>query len=242
MKVQIIMPMAGNAARFNRNTEAHIIKPLIEIKNRKLYEWAISSFKELTVSFFTVFIIQKSHLELGNHIRKFKPEAKILEIDQNTRGPVDTIRYAFDCIEDNLPVIICDCDLFFKSSELNTFLNSPVSKENIGILSFKSKLPQYSYVQEVNRQITDIKEKVVISENAVCGCYCFPTGAILKSLITDTFNDIKERELFLSDVIKMSLTKGLKAKVLICDEHVSLGTPEELQQNSKRLPLDSREY
>ncbi len=234
MKVQIILPMAGKASRFNSDPAQRIIKPLIKVKHKKLYEWSMASFKDLDIQKSFFFVIQKAHQELKDELTK-NSNGKILEIDVATRGPGETLLLTLPFFSDVDPVIICDSDLHFNSAELNRFLKHSDPSVRTGVLTFKSSLPQYSYVLINNSQITDIQEKIVISNHAVCGCYYFSDGKLFKDLIQKTIDRIPKREVFLSDVIKTSILSGHKSIAFECDSHISLGTPDEIKKNEHFL-------
>lgn len=234
--MKLVMPMAGLATRFNKDSSELIIKPLIEVKGRKLYQWAMDPFEKLIKKSDQIFIIQKSHSELEETLKINHPEGCIKSLNGPTRGPGETLSFAIDLL-DSSPVVVCDCDLYFESEELEQFLRTPKKNTDTGVLTFSSDRPQYSYVTQENGLVNDIVEKKVISNLAVCGCYYFSSGIKLKNLLESTYERIKEREIFLSDVIKTSLLSGERCRSFSCDVHISLGTPEELKRNADLLPL-----
>lgn len=235
--MKLIMPMAGLATRFNKNSSELIIKPLIDVKGRKLYQWAMDPFRNLISDSDRIFIIQKSHHELEKILRVNHPQDIIKTLNGPTRGPGETLSFAMDLM-DSTPVVVCDCDLYFESGEFEQFILSREKNTDSGVLTFFSDKPQYSYVIQENGFVKDINEKKVISNQAVCGCYYFSSGTKLKGLVESTYERIKEREIFLSDVIKTSLLKGERCRSFKCDIHVSLGTPEELKENADSLPRE----
>lgn len=232
--MKLIMPMAGNARRFNENSQEYIVKPLIEVKGKKLHQWAISSFNGLEKNVELIFIIQKKHTGLKEDLFRNYPASTIVEIDRETRGPSETLSLAADHL-DNSPVIVCDCDLYFQSEPFLDFLQSSRPADT-GLLTFTSQLPLYSYVKTENGYVMDIAEKIVISDSAVCGAYYFRSGEELLKLIRQTLFSITEREVYLSDLIKSSIKSGLRCRAFPCSTHVSLGTPEEITKNFTLLP------
>lgn len=236
--MKLIMPMAGSAARFNIDSSELIIKPLIDIQGKKLFQWAMHPFIDLVDESNRIFIIQKSHQKLENILRNQHPRAVIKILNGPTRGPGETLSFATDLL-DSTPVVVCDCDLYFESAEFKQFLESKKDNTETGILTFMSDKPQYSYVSQEEGLVKDIVEKKVISSSAVCGCYYFSSGTKLRALLKMTLERVKEREIFLSDVIKTSLLRGEKCRAFACDIHVSLGTPEELKANAGLVPLEN---
>lgn len=236
MKLQLIMPMAGEARRFNSDSTKLVIKPLLEVRSKNLYQWALSSLEGLDLEI--IFIIKAEHAELREDIRKNFPAASIVELSTSTNGPGETLSFSLPHLRMDMPTIVCDCDLYFESDAFREFLKTENKSVSTGVLTFSSQNPAYSYVQLDGDRITDIKEKVVISGNAVCGCYYFSHGSVLASILKEELKATRPGEFYLSDLIKASLKRNLTSKAFPCDKHVSLGTPQEITQNQNLLPSD----
>jgi choline kinase len=237
MTIQLIIPMAGLAQRFNTDPGESIVKPLIEVSGRKLYQWALESFSGLETKISLVFIIQKKHHKLSAELKYSYPDSLIIELERTTNGPGHTLQEALPFLNLEMPTVVCDCDLFFASNEFLIFLRNIDPRIHTGLLSFTSNNSNYSYIKMKDTQIIEIKEKEVISKNAVCGCYYFQSGTILNKLINETIQELNNgKEIFLSDIIKTSLRSAHLSRVFKCDYHVSLGTPEEILLNQKLLP------
>src|SRR5690606_1624185 len=119
----------------------------------------------------------------------------------------------------------------------NDFLNEIDPQVDTALLTFKSDSPSYSYVKTSGSFVEDIKEKDVISHEAVCGCYYFSSGEKLINIVNTTIERLNiAEEIFLSDVIKTSVLEKKSVKAFETETHVSLGTPDELAMNSVKLP------
>lgn len=231
--MKLIMPMAGRARRFNDKSDELIIKPLIEIHGKPLFQWAISS---LEIPAQMIFIIQREHFALKNKILQIYPGSQVIEIDHYTSGPVETLTHAFEFLKEECSVIVCDCDFYFKSPQFEDFLSKGDDIADSGVLTFKSQSPSYSYVQISEANVTEIKEKEVISSNAVCGCYYFKSSSNLITYSHEAMKRFPQREVFMSDVIRQSIEQGDKVRAFQTELHVSLGTPAEISENQKKLP------
>lgn len=230
--MKLVMPMAGRARRFNLQSDELVIKPLIEVQGKCLFEWALSS---LPVQISVLFIIQKEHRALKQKILGLLPESQIIELDDYTTGPVETLSSCFHLLQDDEPIIVCDCDLYFESPEFIQFLSHRDESVESAVLTFMSDNPSYSYIKLKDNLILEIKEKEVISNNAVCGCYYFKTGKGLINAACNALDRYSDREVFMSDVIRMSIQKGDRVCGFKTEKHVSLGTPEEISINQKKL-------
>lgn len=231
--MKLIMPMAGRAQRFNQKSDELIIKPLIEVEGKPLFQWALTSF-QIPVS--VIFIIQRAHQELKNKILELLPDSEIIELDGFTRGPVETLTHCFDLLDKDGPVIVCDCDLYFESPAFMEFLQEESSSIDSGVLTFPSQSPSYSYVEIDGDKVIKIKEKEVISSQAVCGSYYFKSSTKLITYSESALEKYSNREIFMSDVIRVSLERGDWVRAFKTDYHISLGTPEEISQNQNKLP------
>lgn len=232
--MKLIMPMAGLATRFNQKSDELIIKPLIKVKGKYLYQLAMHPLKDLVKESDQIFLIQKSHNELKKVLQINHPQATITCLNGPTRGPGETLSFAANLL-DTTPVIVCDCDLYFESKQFKEFIQAGGPDTDTALLTFYSDKPQYSYVEIIDGYVRSIAEKKVISQSAVCGCYYFSSGNKLKELLELTYKRITDREIFLSDVIQTSLMNKERCKAFACDIHVSLGTPEELQTNNSLI-------
>lgn len=230
--MKLVMPMAGRARRFNENSDELIIKPLIEVQGKNLFRWAISS---LNIDIPKIFIIQKEHYALKQKILEFFPDSQIVELDDYTNGPVETLSRCFNLLTADETIIVCDCDLYFESPEFTHFLSHKDESIESGVLTFVSDNPSYSYVKLKGSQVFEIKEKEVISHNAVCGCYYFNSADGLIQASKNALNRYGDREVYMSDVIRMCLESGGPVRAFTTQKHVSLGTPEEISTNETKL-------
>lgn len=221
--------MAGKANRFNPDDTKMVIKPLINVRGEALYQWALRS---LPLKLFTykLIIYQKIHQELEKSLKK-ETEFSLMPLNGFTKGPGQTLFHALSYLG-TAPVVVCDCDVHFKSKDFEQFLQSPDPEVECGVLTFKSNSPSYSYVQQESGRVIEIVEKKVISSDAVCGAYYFHSGNSLKKILQEEMELRGEEEIFMSDLIKNLLKKKRLCRAFPCDKHVSLGTPEEIKQNA----------
>lgn len=141
-----------------------------------------------------------------------------------TQGAVDTILKAREHIDDS-PLLIANCD------QLADFdVDDFVSAEQGNILTFKSSKPHHSYVKKKDGIVTEIKEKEVISSEAVVGVYYFQNGSRFLSAADQVIADDKrvKGEFYVSSVIDQMIKDGYLFETTPCDCAI-LGTPEELQ-------------
>jgi dTDP-glucose pyrophosphorylase len=237
-KIQVLMPMGGLGSRFAK--EGYTTpKPLIEVDSKPMFMKALDSFASVDADDIQhIFVIRTEHDEkydLANQIRQQLPDAKIVLLDHDTRGAVETCLVAKDVIDDSLPIVIADCDIYFESSQYFEKVNNV---ENNGIdamlLTFTSNDPRYSYVElDDSGKAVRTAEKVVISNHAILGGYFFRSGTLFKDLADDFLSsglpeDLKEY--FMSHLFNILLSRSGSIEIADIDVMHIFGTPEELNQ------------
>lgn len=234
------MPMAGEGSRFLKegwNTP----KPLIELKNKALFQRAIDSVviesKEMKYSF----IVRQEHIDkygIDTRILDLLPTANIFSVQKTTRGAVETCLKAESSIDDNDAVVVMDCDLEFRSKRytelLYLALSQPIYNTFGGALvSFESDNPRYSYAEtDNNMRVLRTAEKEVISSHALCGAYFFASGRDFKRIAHQLLVDGThgKPEFYVSLLYNYLLAEGKEVYLAPMEEYHSYGTPEELKR------------
>ena len=82
---------------------------------------------------------------------------------------------------------------------------------------------------DLNGIVNDIKEKDVISNNAIVGFYSFETNNLKSFFKTSKYKELDtNREVFLSDIVKDQIIRGIKYSTSFVKNYKSLGTPLDL--------------
>ena len=95
-----------------------------------------------------------------------------------------------------------------------------------------SSSENFSYVNtDRNGLVNEIKEKNVISNNAVVGFYSFDTEKLKYFFKTAKYKELaNQREVFLSDVIRDQIMQGIKYSISEVKSYKSMGTPYDLNE------------
>lgn len=233
--LQILMPMGGLGSRFTK-AGYKTPKPLIQVDGKPMFMKALDSFSDFKDVDY-IFVIRKDQNEnydLANQILKLIPEAKISILSNNTGGAVESCLHAEKYIKDESPIIIADCDIFFKSSEYITKIEYAQlhGTPDAIILCFESSDPRYSYAKlDEKNNVVATAEKIVISNNAILGGYYFNKGGLFKQLSREfTENELPQnlKEYYLSHLFNMLIEKSGKIEIAKIDLMHIFGTPEEL--------------
>jgi dTDP-glucose pyrophosphorylase len=233
--IQILMPMGGLGSRF-ADQGYTTPKALIPVDGKPMFKRALDSFTPLGGASY-LFVIRREHedqYQLGNQIRKELPGAKITILDGNTRGAAETAMMATADIDDDLPIIIADCDIYFESQEYMDKIHQVITtgKPDGMLLTFNSSEPRFSYValNETGKAVRTA-EKVVISNHAILGGYFFRSGKLFKELGADFLaHDLPDglKEYFMSHLFNILLEKNGEIEIATIDKMHVFGTPEEL--------------
>jgi capsule biosynthesis phosphatase len=230
----ILIPIGGTGERFSKEGYKNP-KPLINVLGKPMINWVIDSFKLAPED--QIVIAYREELNNFNFMEYLKNEypkvnINFVELKFNTRGAVETVLCALNNIHGDLdqPVMISDCDTFYEEDVVNIYKNDLGNR----IFYFKAteEKPIYSYIQlNKTNHVTEIKEKVKISDNANSGIYCFQSGKTLKSYCEEVINAsiLDKGEFYVSNIFKLmlareELVKGIEVKKFHC-----LGTPFQLQ-------------
>lgn len=235
-KVHLIMPMGGAGSRFFKGGFIQP-KPLIEIKGKPFFYWATKSIEKFVDIKDLTFVVLQEHVDkfnIKNAILNYFPQANVIVIPELLKGAVLTCNAGLTDISDDLPIIFNDCDQMFICKEFYDYCNAGEFADLDGILlSFKSNEPKYSFLEIEDGYVINTVEKIVVSDNAICGCYYFKNKAIFQDALEEYLKVCNYSEYFVSGVYNVLAKKGKKIKHMSVDLHLPFGTPEEYELAEK---------
>lgn len=240
-QMHLVMPMAGGGTRFLKDG-TDIPKPMIELQGKPFFYWAVQSVKKYVEVKDITFVVLREHVEkykIDKCIEFFYPEAIIIVIPKVLNGAVLTCCEGIKNLNDDLPVLFNDCDHAFISDSFYTYIRKAEFDSIDGaLLTFESNCPSYSYVVfDLERNIIGTIEKVVASNEAICGAYYFKNKRIFEKAVKSYLLNCQYQEFFVSGVYGEMLKEHAKLRTFALDEHISFGTPEEykLAKDDERL-------
>jgi len=233
--MNIIIPLNGSGQRFIDEGYQEP-KPLIKIQGKPMIYWVVESL-DLDADD-QVVIVYNSMLDsydfcsaIQNQFRELN--FKFIPLKYQTRGAAETIL----CGLNNLPsddlkmsCMLVDCDTIYMDNIVAKYRQ----KKGNAIFYFEDTedKPIYSYIaMNQDNEISDIKEKEKISNNANTGAYCFSSGELLKQYCQKLLNsgDRSKNEFYISGVYKKMIEDGLKITGHLVDSFYCVGTPIQLQ-------------
>ena len=231
-EMNILIPMAGAGTRFE-SAGYTFPKPLIDIKGKPMIQWVVES---LNINAKYIFLVRKEHYEkysLKHTLNLIAPNCEIITIDELTEGAACTTLLAEEYINNNSPLLLANSDQFIEWDS-NKFMYSMIADEiDGGILTFPSTHPKWSYAKlDEKGFVSEVAEKVPISENATVGIYYWKHGADYVKYAKQMIDkDIRVNgEFYVCPVFNEAIQDKKKIKIssIKGEDMWGLGTPEDL--------------
>ena len=231
-KINVIIPMAGEGKRFS-DVGYTIPKPFIPVHKKPMVQAVVEN---LNIDGKHIFIIQKKH-SVGNNLETFlkalKPDSVVIDIDDLTEGPACTALLADVHIDDN-PLIIVNCDQMIHDFDVNKLLEFCDKNEADGILgAFLSSSKKNSYMKiDPQGEVTEIKEKIVISNIATNGLHFWKNGRDFVKSAKEMIEagERYNNEFYIAPTYNYLIKDGKKILPFFYNLHWPIGVPEDLNK------------
>jgi len=236
--MKIIFALAGEGSRFRYYCRGQI-KPLIEINNKFMFEYAVNSFPE---KYKKIFVIQKQHslgYNLKNIIQNKYPKNDILEVDP-TKGQSESALYGISLLDDKEDFMIFNCDSSFDDNKFFDYFEELKNKKNIdGYIPYfipkNETETHWSFIKfNQNNKVIDIKEKKQISKYATIGLYYFRNKILYENYYQKILKE-SNTELYVSKIYEKMIERNLDIYTNEIKNFSCFGTPEELEKFRKKI-------
>ena len=241
----VMIPLGGIGSRFQKEGYTKP-KPFVSVLGKPMILWVIDSLK-LGPNDALVIVYNPAWMspKYWEAVTAAYPQLQLVELPGATRGAAETVLIGLQGLPKHLrsqPVMLVDGDCFYEEDIVATYRAIAPSSNGVFYFTDTQPKPIYSYIvfDPTSRRITQVKEKVKISDNANTGCYCFSNGselmgqcqALLDAGSTQTGNLATHTvgEYYTSGVIAAMIEEGAPFTALQVDPtkmHV-LGTPTQL--------------
>lgn len=231
-KMVVVIAMAGEGRRFK---ERGIQEPKYAIvaRGKPLFDWALLSLEPWFKSAHFVFVARQGVKEF---VRKRceilgVQSYEVVELFEPTDGQATTVLKGVEQLDETQPLLIYNIDTHIVTEALKT---EDIRDEYDGWLAlFCAPGDHWSFAKlDEHGRVTDVSEKVRISEFASVGLYYFKSIALFREAYRTHAQWTKEnyKEVYVMPLYKALLDKGLYigSKVIAYEEVVPLGTPEEV--------------
>ncbi|WNJ96491.1 glycosyltransferase family 2 protein [Vibrio ruber] len=177
--LNIVVPMAGRGSRFVKGGY-DLPKPLIDVNGKHMIEVVINNLKPSCEHRF-IFVCQSEHVKKYNLKSVFSNICNnfdIIEIDGITEGAAVTVLKAQHLIDGDEPLMIANSDQWIDAN-INDYLDDMDTRDLQGsMLTMKADDPKWSYARVGDdSMVTEVVEKLVISNEATVGIYNFRKGS-----------------------------------------------------------------
>jgi NDP-sugar pyrophosphorylase family protein len=176
--LNILIPMAGAGSRFVEKGYA-LPKPLIPIHNLEMIRVVINNLRP-NIDHRFIFIVQHDHsinFGIKDKLLEWERDSVVIETDGLTEGAACTALLAEDYIDSNTPLIIANSDQYI-DIDINDFIKEFMRQSYDGlIMTMTANDPKWSYVATDKNLVTQVVEKIVISNEATVGIYSFKKGS-----------------------------------------------------------------
>lgn len=233
--MKVFIPLNGKGDRFFKKGYTDY-KPFIKILGEDIIKRVISS---IDIQNELIILARKEfkNYNLEFYLYKNFPhiKSKVIYLEQETMGAAETLHTGLtQYYKDNF------IDEPFLSLDGDTIYHEPIihkitEKENNAIFytHTNEQEPIYSYIKlNSNNEVTDIAEKIKISNLANTGAYYFnSTADFLNAYITVVSKNSPKtnNEYYISDIYKELLKQNKKIKGIKIEKLSVVGTPIQLQ-------------
>jgi NDP-sugar pyrophosphorylase family protein len=239
--LKIVIPMAGRGNRF-AVAGYGLPKPLIRVHGMPMVRLVIANLRPRLPHRF-VFVCQREHIaahKLLDHFEAWAPGAAVITLDSLTEGAACTVLAAKALIDNGDPLVIANSDQYVEA-DLTSYIDELAAQHLDGmIMTMPSRDPKWSYVATgPGGLVTQVTEKVVISETATVGIYAFRRGHDFVRA-TEAMVSANERvngEFYVAPVYNRLIAAGARIGVYDIGAGMhGLGTPADLCE-FQALPL-----
>lgn len=224
--LQIIIPAAGRGSRFNGSNFTEP-KPLIVWDGKNMIQHVIDNFKNDNVSISLIRRVGQS-FSTDNDIF-------VKEIDYITDGPASTVNILKEDIDLENELIVINCDQILKDWNQDLFL-SYARKFDAVLGCFISSSNKNSYVKvDEKNLVTEVKEKVVISNLATNGLHYWKKAKYFFESYDEMVsnNDKTNGEYYVAPTFNYLIKNNYKVGIYLFNQHFPVGTPEDLEKYLK---------
>lgn len=230
--MNVIIPIGGVGQRFK--DEGYLMpKPLINVLGKSMIYRVIDTLDIDSKD--TIYIVYHNHLKEFNFedlIKFYFPKKNIqfIPLDYMTKGAAETVLNCLNTLDNkklNESFLLLDCDTFYEDNIIESFKQSS-NKNLIHYHTDTNPDPIFSYIKTNHKgQVTEIKEKVKISNKANTGAYGFESGYLLKKYCNQVLD--LNSELYISHVYNEMLKDNIEVYGKEIFEFNCVGTPLQLQ-------------
>jgi NDP-sugar pyrophosphorylase family protein len=177
--LNIVIPMAGRGSRFTKVCYS-LPKPLIPVHNIPMIRLVLENLRPAMPHRF-IFLCLEEHVRrygIDEKLRFWAGGSEIILVDRVTEGAACTVLLAKDLVNDGNPLMIANSDQWV-DVDINPYL-AEIDRDDLDglIMTMWADDPKWSFVRlNPDGLVTEVVEKVVVSNEATVGIYNFRKGS-----------------------------------------------------------------
>jgi dTDP-glucose pyrophosphorylase len=225
--------MAGQGSRFA--TEGYTFpKPLIDVDGKPMIQKVVEN---LNFSAEFIFLVRKEHLRkyegLSDTLHRITGgQAKIVEVEGLTEGAAFTALLAKEHINTDEDLLIANSDQVIEYRPENFLTMKNMTTADGIVFTFNAVHPKWSFAKVDDAGfVTQVAEKVPISNIATCGIYWYRKGKdfveAAESMIAKNIR--VNNEFYIAPVYNEMIGVGKTVIPFFVQQMHGIGTPEDLQ-------------
>ncbi|MBN9344327.1 MAG: glycosyltransferase family 2 protein [Holosporales bacterium] len=234
-RINVVIPMAGKGSRFYEKGYK-IPKPFIDVHGKMMIERVLDNLQLPTAKYFLIAL--QEHIE--NYKQYFNKinvnyDSEIIPIYKTTDGPACTVLATHRQINNEIPLLIANSDQVV-DIKISDYIDDCFKRNLDGsIMTFKATDPKWSFAKiNQKRLVTEVKEKVPISNNATVGIYFFKEGKYFFNGAIDMIAaaDKTNNEYYVCPIYNYIIRQGGNIGIFEIDpgKMHGTGTPEDLEE------------
>jgi len=240
--VQFVIPMAGLGSRFSK-AGYEKPKPFIDVIGKPMISRVIENLYVRKSKF--VLIARGEHLTAEPDAAaeiEGRGDIRFLPIERLTEGATCTVLSARKALDPDQPIVVANCDQIV-DFDCTAFVNDALDRDLDGsILVFRDvhRDPKWSFAKvDIEGFVTEVKEKVAISDLATVGIYYFKSAQVFYNAALDmiSMNDRVNNEFYVCPLYNYMIAEGQKVGVYEIEQSAmhGIGTPDDLQTYLKLI-------
>lgn len=236
--MKILIPMAGEGSRFVK--EGYTFpKPLIDVDGKPMIQKVLEN---LSFPAEFIFLVRKEHLHKYEGLsvtlhRITDGRVKIVEVDGLTEGAACTALLAKEHINCDDDLLIANSDQVIQYRPENFLTMKNMTTADGIVFTFNAVHPKWSFAKVNDKGfVTEVAEKVPISNIATCGIYWYRKGKdfveAAESMIAKNIR--VNNEFYIAPVYNEMIGSGKTVIPFFVQQMHGIGTPEDLQTFLKK--------
>ena len=237
--MNIVIPMAGNGSRFQQAGYKKP-KPFIDVNGIPMIEVVMKNIFIKNAKYYL--IAKQEHLDAEKETvktltGKYNITFITLENNKTTEGAACTVLHARKYINNDEMLMFANSDQFVDANIPNFVQDMLDRNLDASIMTFNDNKndPKWSYAKtDANGLVTQVAEKVVISNQSTVGIYLYRHGKIFVDAAIDMIvrNDRFNNEFYVCPSYNYVIQNGYKCGIyeIPASAMHGMGTPEDLEK------------